>query len=129
VVALLGVRREGVEPEVRRAEPEGGVRVGRSPGRIVADHSVLDPQQLGARARRRLHREDDVCSLIGTEAEERHLELTADMRLVALPRVERNSVDLHGVVPTSRVPRRGEGERAQPETADSAGGGRGNHGQ
>lgn len=124
MVALLRMCRVRVESEVRERVREGGVRVGSAAsGRVVADDRVLDPQQFGTGAGRRLHGEDDVCGLAGVEPEEIDTELAGHVRLVVDLAVERDTVDLDRAVGAGRVCRGGgERDRADSDTADCAGG-------
>jgi hypothetical protein len=121
VVALLRLRRVGVQPEVREGEREGciGVR-STAAGCVVADHGVIDAKQLSTRAGRWLHGEDDIRGLPGVEAEEQDLELATHVRLIVDPAVERDTVDLDRAVGAGRVPWRGRGERPEPDGGDPA---------
>jgi hypothetical protein len=131
VVALLRVGRVRVESEVTERERERRVRVGSATsGRVVADDRIVDAEQFGAGAGRRLHGEDDVRGLAGVEPEEVDLELAGHVWLVVDLAVKRRAVDLDRTVRPGRIGRSGgESHRADSGSAEHAGSGRRQHRQ
>jgi len=118
VVALLRVHAVRIQAEVRHGELER---------RVVTDVHIVHAQQFRTAAGRWVRREDDVGRVTLVEPGERQFDLAGEVRLRADPAVERNSVHRHGVGRATRVARRGEGQRAEPQRRDPADGGRDDH--